>query len=125
MCALKSQIMSNAPLKLFLSPKMWGSSAPWGKGLRNPLPPSPPPIGCSMSFSVIPGRVGIKKNFLQVHVLYVTCDNTHERIERHKMLKSLRAFPLFLLIIVINIPFNESYLGSCISASTFPSLTKT
>ena len=61
MGALKSQIMSNASLKLFLSTKMWGSSAPWGMGLRNPLPPSPPPVGCSMSFSVIPGRVGIKK----------------------------------------------------------------
>ena len=77
MCALKSQVMSNASLKLFLRTKMWRSSAPWGTGLRNPLPTSPPPIGCSISFSVIPGRVGIKKKsyksiFYMSHVIVQT-----------------------------------------------------
>ena len=120
MCTLKSQIMSNASLKLFLSTKMWGSSASWGMELGNPLPPSPPPIGCSMSFSVIPGRVGIKKisykcKFYMSHVI----------IHMNKLKDIKRPFPLFLLIIVIKIPFKESYLGSCISASTFPPLTKT
>ena len=117
MGALKSQIMSNASLKLFLC------SAPRGMGLRNPLTPSPPPIGCSINFSVIAGRVGIKK--ISYKSMFYMSHKTDQRIERHKMLKSLRAFPLLLLLIVIKIPFNESHLGSCISASTFPSLTKT
>ena len=71
MCALKSQIMSNASLKLFLRTKMWRSSAPSGTGLRNPLPTSPPPIGCSISFSVIPCRVGIK-NFHTKSMFYMS-----------------------------------------------------
>ena len=40
-------------------------------------------------------------------------ENAHERIERHKTLKSLlvRAFPLFLLIIVIKIPLRKAILA--------------
>ena len=109
---MRSEVTDNVKciLKTLFEHQNVGSSAPWGMELRNPLPPSPPPIGCSISFSVIPGRVEIK-NFIQVHVSYVTCDNTHERIERHKMLKSLRVFPLFLLLIVIKYPLRKVILA--------------
>lgn len=124
----RSEVTDNVKcnLKTLFEHQNVGKLCPLGDGATEPSAPFSAAYRL-LSPSVLvfnPWESWDKKNFIQVHVLYVTCDNTHERIERHEMLKSLRAFPLLLLLIVIKIPLKETYLGSCISASTFPPLTK-